>query len=54
MDERLALSLAIGELILKHGVPAALRIIRAWDVENPTVEDIRALREMKPAAGFFR
>lgn len=39
---------AIADLVVRHGVPAALRIIRAWPVKEPTVEDIRALREMVP------
>lgn len=54
MENRLALLVAIGELTLKYGVPAALRIIRAWDVESPTDEDIKALREMKPAGEYFK
>ena len=50
----LSLIVAIGELILKYGVPAAMRMIKAWQVEEPTLEDIRELREMKPAADYFK
>ena len=47
--------LAIGELILKHGVPAALNIIKAWDadMEKLTPEDIQGLKEMVPPPESF-
>lgn len=38
----------IFELVLKYGVPGALEIVRAWDVENPTLEDIEALKKKVP------
>lgn len=51
----LVMIIAIGELILKHGVPAALLILREWDVENPTLEDIEALKLRVPRPEtFFR
>jgi len=40
--------LAITEMIVKHGVPAALQIIKAWDIDEPTLEDIEALRQRVP------
>jgi hypothetical protein len=42
----------ITELILKHGVPAAIAIITAWEVEEPTVEDWEALKVKGPAEYF--
>jgi len=56
MEEKnkLMLALTIGELILKHGIPAALNIIKAWDVENPTSEDIQALKlKVKDPESYF-
>jgi hypothetical protein len=45
---------AIAELISKHGVPVALKIIKAWQVENPTADDFRALaRSMPQAEDYF-
>ena len=49
----LAFVLAIAELVLKHGIPSALRIIQAWDVENPTQEDIEALKDRVPPPGTY-
>lgn len=43
------LMIAVGELILKHGVPATLQIIKDWDVENPSVKDIEALADRVPS-----
>jgi len=40
----LILILAFVESIMKYGVPAALQIFRDWEVENPTIADIEALR----------
>lgn len=39
---------AIGGLVIKHGIPAALKIIKTWQVKDPTVADIEALRDMVP------
>ena len=47
--------LAIGTLIAKYGVPAALKIIAAWKLEKePTQVDIDALKKMvaKPESYF--
>lgn len=44
----------VAQLVIKHGIPAAMQILRDW--ENPvapTIEDIRALRDIKPAAEYF-
>jgi hypothetical protein len=40
------------ELILKHGVPAAIAIITAWEVEDPTAEDWEALKVKGPQDYF--
>ena len=43
----------IGELILKYGVPAALQILKEWEVSDPTLEDIMALRDRVPKPETF-
>ena len=46
--------IAIAELIAKYGVPVALKIIKAWQVENPTADDFRELAQsMPPAEDYF-
>lgn len=45
--------LAVIELIMKYGVPATLAILAAWGVENPTLEDIQALKERVPPPGTY-
>ena len=42
------LLMAVAILIIKYGVPATIAIIKEWDVDNPTIEDIKALKEMVP------
>lgn len=50
----IALALAISELLFKHGVPAGLEIVKAWDCDDePTMEDIKRLKEMVPLPGTF-
>ena len=49
----MAMIIAIAELVLKHGVPAALSIIKAWEVENPTADDFRELAERMPEASTY-
>ena len=44
----LALVLSISELIMKHGVPLALQLIKDWDVKDPTLEDILELKNRVP------
>jgi hypothetical protein len=49
-----AMIVTIVELIAKYGVPTALKIIKAWQVENPTADDFRALAQsMPPAEEYF-
>lgn len=44
------LVLAFTSLILKYGVPAAISIIKDWDVdpESITLDDIKALHDRVP------
>ena len=44
----LALVLSISELVMKHGVPLALQLIKDWDVKDPTLEDIMELKKRVP------
>lgn len=55
MDKTLTLIITIIELIGKYGYPAALKIIRAWeyDGEEPTIEEILALKAMVPPAESY-
>lgn len=47
--------IAMIELALKYGVPGVLEILAKWDVEDPTVEDIEALRLRVPEpATYFK
>ena len=48
----LALILSFVELIAKHGAPAAIKIVQAWQFEGdePTLEDIQALKDKVPPA----
>lgn len=46
--------LAIAELILKYGAPTAIAMIKEWDVEQPTLEDIKALKlKVPPPESYF-
>lgn len=47
--------LVIVELVLKHGIPAVVNIIKLWQVKGePTLEDIRALKTIiKPPELYF-
>ena len=40
--------MAVAILIIKYGVPATIAIIKEWNVDNPTIEDIKKLKEMVP------
>jgi len=40
------------ELIMKYGVPAALQIITAWEVDEPTDADWEALKVDGPEKYF--
>ena len=47
------IGVVIGD-VCGHGIPAALNIIKAWDVENPTSEDIQKLKEkVKDPESYF-
>ena len=48
MGIELAFIAGIVELVAKYGVPAALQIIQAFKVENPTLADIEELRKRVP------
>ena len=55
MSPELALVMAIGKLIIEHGIPAALNILRLWNVDDPSLEDIEALKRMvPPTSTYFR
>ena len=47
-EDRIAVGLAILELILRYGVPLALEMIKTLQTDNPTSEDIRALASRVP------
>jgi hypothetical protein len=47
-------TLVMTELILRHGVPAAISAITALRTEDPTLEQIKALkRHVKTPASYF-
>ena len=51
----LILILAFVESIMKYGVPAALQLFKDWEVENPTLKDIEALRlRIKKPEEYFK
>lgn len=43
-----AFMIAMIELAMKYGVPGVLEIIAKWEVQNPTLEDIEALKLRVP------
>ena len=46
---KLEFLLAVGTLVAKYGIPAAIQIIAVWKSEKePTLEDIAKLKEMVP------
>jgi hypothetical protein len=47
MDELLFANACL-ELMLKYGIPAFIQIITAWEIEEPTVADIEALKNAVP------
>lgn len=58
MDEKTQSTLefiaVIAELVAKYGVPAVLRIIKLWNVDEPELEEIRALKKLiKPPEMYF-
>lgn len=52
MNKELFAVLTITELIMLHGVPAALQMITMWEVEEPTPEDWESLK-VKAPEDFF-
>lgn len=49
----LALIVSISELVLKHGVPLALQLVKDWDVSDPTMEDIQNLKNRVPKPSSY-
>jgi hypothetical protein len=43
-DARIELILTVTELIAKYGIPAALRVLGTLNSDEPTIEEIVALR----------
>jgi hypothetical protein len=44
----------IVELVMKHGVPAVIKAITAWQVEDPTAADYEELKEIvKDPESYF-
>ena len=42
------------EMIIKHGAPVFLEAVRTLQMDNPTIEDIQALREqVKDPESYF-
>jgi hypothetical protein len=54
MDKAVAI-VAIADLIVRYGVPAAIKLIQTLEAEGVTLEDIKALKEkgLRPAAQYF-
>ena len=53
-SKSLMLVLTIAQLILDKGIPAALKIIKHWEIEDPTLEDIQALPDLvKDPESYF-
>lgn len=48
-------AVALTEMIVTKGVPAAIEIIRNWkyDGEEPTITEIRALRDIRSPDDIF-
>lgn len=54
-NKDLEVTLAIGTLILKYGLPAALEMIQTWQMDCPTLDDIEALKYMvRPPETYFK
>ena len=52
-DEKITMAMALIEMILRYGAPAVISAVQNWQVENPTVEDIKALATNKEPEEFF-
>jgi hypothetical protein len=52
--EKTEMAIVAVEMILKHGVPVFMSTIRTLKTDNPTIEEIRALRDqVKDPASYF-
>jgi hypothetical protein len=50
----LNLVMTISEMILNHGIPMALQLIKDWNIEGePTLEDILALKQRVPKPSSY-
>lgn len=55
MDPTMMFVIVILELLMKHGIPGVVKIIKLWNVDDPTLEDIQALRLLiKPPEMYFK
>ena len=53
-DKGLLLALTITQIILEKGIPAMLNLIKDWEINNPTIEDIKALHlKVKDPESYF-
>jgi len=46
-------TIALIDKVLQHGAPAVEKIVRAWGIENPTVEDIQSMEITETPDSFF-
>ena len=46
---------AIGDLVVTHGLPAAVKLIQTMKADDVTLDDIKALKDqgLRPAAEYF-
>lgn len=51
--EILAFAQFIFDVAIKYGIPGVKRIMEIWDVDKPTIEQIRELKEMDRPEEFF-
>lgn len=51
--EKLLFIQAVLQLLVEYGLPGTIKIIKAWQVENPTIEDIKALPDLKDPEEYF-
>jgi hypothetical protein len=52
-DNKAEAILIIGGLIVKYGVPGAIKLIQGLKKKDPTIEDIRALGDRVPEPESF-
>lgn len=53
MNPTALLAIAILEKLFQYGIPATLKILNDWGIENPTATDIQGLRDLKPPQSYF-